>query len=55
MRILDQPVIEAGLSSGRPDFMERLDVVIGFIERDGRFCELHVDGRRFTKFVEKST
>lgn len=54
MRILDQPVIEAGISSGRSDFMEPLDVVIGFIEADGRFCELHVDGRRITKYVEKS-
>lgn len=53
MRILDQPVTEAGISSGRTDFMEALDTVIGFIEADGRFCELYIDGRRLKKYQEQ--
>lgn len=53
MRILDLPVTETGISSGRTDFMEVLDTVIGCIEADGCFCELHVDGRRITKYEDR--
>ncbi len=53
MRILDQPVTDSWISSGRADFMEALDTVIGFIEADGRFCELHIDGRRLKKYEDQ--
>jgi len=53
VKVLPEPVMDAGNDSGSPYFREPLDIVLGFLDGDGDFITYHFDSRRFAPVIEQ--
>lgn len=52
VKILPEPLMDAGNDAGSSYFREPLDIVLGFLDGDGDFITYHFDSRRFAPVIE---
>jgi hypothetical protein len=50
VRVLDEPIVSNDDESGSPYFLEKLDVVLGVMSKDGTFLTFYYDSSRFESY-----
>lgn len=50
VRVLDEPIVSSDDESGSPYFLEKLDIVLGVMSKDGTFLTFHYDSSRFESY-----
>ena len=50
VEVLDEPIICTKFDSGSVYFREPLSLILGYVDDEGDFVTIHVDGRRFETY-----
>lgn len=50
VRVLDEPIVSSDDESGSPYFLEKLDIVLGVMSKDGTFITFYYDSSRFESY-----
>lgn len=50
LKVLDEPIVSSDNEPGSPYFLEKLDIVLGVISKDGTFLTFYYDSSRFESY-----
>jgi hypothetical protein len=50
VQVLDEPVVSTDDESGSPYFLEKLDIVLGVMDKDDNFITFYYDSSRFESY-----
>ncbi|MBW4486084.1 MAG: hypothetical protein KME14_26475 [Tildeniella torsiva UHER 1998/13D] len=50
VKVLDEPIVSSDDESGSPYFLEKLDIILGVMSKDGTFLTFYYDSSRFESY-----